>query len=126
MMRLGGSPVAPLTLPDLKTVSASSIQTTDGASALATLRTVCTISLAFLPGYLPSVLEGVRSNRLAPVSLATACTSIFLPVPGAPTMRTGVPHLGLPLGSIVFGSSVMLSGRGLSPPASRAAARSTR
>ncbi|KOO28485.1 hypothetical protein Ctob_008810 [Chrysochromulina tobinii] len=100
MMRLGGSPVAPLTLPDLKTASTSSIHTTDGASALATLKTVCTMSYAFLPGYLPSVLLGVRLNRLAPVSLHTALTSIFLPVPGAPTMSTGVPHLGLGVPSL--------------------------
>ena len=42
-IRLGGSPVAPLTLPLLKTDSMSSIQMTEGARALATLNVVCTM-----------------------------------------------------------------------------------
>ena len=58
------------------------------------MRQVYTISLGpFLPGNLPSVFDGVRLNRLAPVSLQMACTSIFLPVPAAPQSNVGVPHL---------------------------------
>ena len=35
---------------------------------LATLKVVCTIVFACLAGYLPSVLDGVRLKRFAPVS----------------------------------------------------------
>ena len=58
------------------------------------MRQVYTISLGpFLPGNLPSVFDGVRLKRLAPVSLQMACTSIFLPVPGLPLSSVGVPTL---------------------------------
>ena len=83
MMRLGGSPVKPFTLPPTKTDSTSPIHTTLGANAFATLKVVCTIGYSFF-AYLPSVLLGVKLKRFAPVSWATACTSIFFPVPGEP------------------------------------------
>ena len=71
------------------------------------MRQVYTISLGpFLPGNLPSVFEGVRLNRLAPVSLQMACTSIFLPVPGEPVSSVGVPGLltrSAPLGTVLSG-----------------------
>ena len=40
-----------------------------------------------LPGYFPARFAGDRSNRLAPVSLQRACTSIFFPVPRGPANR---------------------------------------
>ncbi len=39
----------------------------------ATLNTMWIIMLTFLPGYLPSVLRGDRSKKLAPARLAIAC-----------------------------------------------------
>lgn len=52
----------------------------------------------FLPGYLPSVLEGVKSKRLAPVSVAMAWASMRLPEPLVPTNSTGIPFLSMRLG----------------------------
>ena len=42
------------------------------------------MSSPFFPGNFPVKLAGVRSNRFAPVSEQTACTSIFFPVPLGP------------------------------------------
>lgn len=39
------------------------------------------------PGYFPARFAGDRSNKLAPVSLQIACTSIFFPVPLGPASR---------------------------------------
>jgi len=46
------------------------------------------MSAAALPGYLPSVARGLRSNSAAPASAATARTSADLPVRGAPYSST--------------------------------------
>lgn len=52
------------------------------------MKTICTIICTpILPGYLPCRLPGDRSNRLAPVSVHTALTSIFFPMPEGPTRR---------------------------------------
>ncbi len=50
-----------------------------------TLKTMCINILSpSFPGYFPAIFVAVRSNKLAPVSLQIALTSIFFPVPLGP------------------------------------------
>lgn len=54
-------------------------------SAVGTLNTACSIIWSpFLPGYFPAMLAADRLNRLAPVSVQMAWTSIFFPTPDGP------------------------------------------
>lgn len=58
---------------------------TEGWIALATLKTICIINFnPSLPGYFPAILVALRSNKLAPVSVQMASTSIFFPTPLGP------------------------------------------
>eukprot|EP00955_Chlamydomonas_euryale_P001072 12274-Chlamydomonas_euryale.AAC.11 len=74
------------------TFSASSMYTMLGAMVRATLKTMWMSMLTFLPGYLPSMLRGDRSNRLAPARLATLCVSNVLPVFSAPYSSTDLMY----------------------------------
>ncbi|CAD0204041.1 unnamed protein product [Chrysodeixis includens] len=76
-----------------KGFSASSIHITDGWRSLDTFITKCiSIIRPVFPGYLPTMLAGVRSNSIAPTSVQIACTNIFFPDAAAPVIRTDLTN----------------------------------
>lgn len=68
--------------------SASSNFMIDGASALATLNTMCIIIAAFFFSYLPSVFLQPSSNTFAPHSAASASMSMLFPPCCGPYSRS--------------------------------------
>lgn len=72
----------------MRDIQSLSAQSQMHSAWTAKMLTMCIIVVTSLPGYLPSVRRGLMLKRCAPLSWATACASMVLPLPEAPYSST--------------------------------------